>query len=181
MTKRNWGKLLRTVEEDILMAQSMTEAVAAGTIVPSMFNPSITIEDIPGGKTIRVKRDHPFSSDDLTDWAQNVRMALLSMWILMVDQGLEDRHGKYRLEDTDEERRAARSVIYQMRCAVAHSSYAPSWKVRAGYKRSFTISRLPSGRLTLDFCKLNGQPFKPSQFGGWYRVIDLLKYVQQFL
>jgi len=176
MLQPNWGNLLQTVEDDVLIAQSMAEAIDAGRIVPSMLGTNVTIEDIPGGKIIPVTRGRPISSEDLKSWGRNVQTAILSMWILMVDQALEDKHSTNRLQDTNQERGGVRCVIYQMRCAVAHTSYAPRWAVSSGFQRAFTVSGLKSGPLTLDFFQLNGQPFKPSQFGGWHRIIELLRF-----
>jgi len=171
VVQKDWHKLLKTVEDDVLIAQSMVETIASGTIVPSMLSTNVTIEDRPGGKTVCFTREQQISAEDLKGWALNIQTALLGMWILMVDQALEAKHGKDRLQDTDGKRRAIRCVIYQLRCAIAHSSYAASWQVGRGYQCSFTVSGLPSGQLILDFSQLNGQPFKPSQFGGWFRVI----------
>jgi hypothetical protein len=181
VVQKDWHKLLKTAEEDVLIAQSMVEAIASGTIVPSMLSPQVTIEDVPGGKTVSVSRDGPILQEDLKSWARNVQLSLLSNWILIVDQALKAKHGKDPLQDTDLDRQAVRCVIYQMRCAVAHSSYAPRWQVNKGYQRSFTLSNLISGSITLNFSQLNGQPFKPSQLGGWYKVFELLKYAQRLL
>jgi hypothetical protein len=172
---------LKTVEEDFLLAQSVVEAIGSGTIVPAMLSTKVTIRDIPGGKTAFVSRDKPILPEDLASWARNVQFALLGTWIQMVDQALEAKNGGNRLQDTDRERQAIRCVIYQMRCSVAHSSHAPKWEVRPGFRRSFTISNLKSGPITLNFAQLNGQLFEPSQFGGWYNVVALLLYAKQFL
>ena len=181
MVQKDLRNQLKTVGEDLLIAQSMVEAIASGTIVPSMLSPQVTIEDVPGGKTLSVSRDRPILLEDLKSWARNVQFSLLSTWILMVDRALEEKYGEHRLQDTDLDRQAVRCVIYQMRCAVAHSSYAPRWQVSTGYQRSFTLSNLPSGSVTLNFAQLNGHPLRPSQLGGWYKIFELLEYAQHFL
>jgi hypothetical protein len=181
VVQKDWHKLLKTAEEDVLIVQSMVEAIASGTIVPSMLSSQVTIEDVPGGKTVSVSRDRPILQEDLKSWAQHVQFSLLSTWILIVDQALEAKYGEHRSQDTDLDRQAVRCVIYQMRCAFAHSGYAPRWQVSKGYQISFTLSNLTSGSIILNFSQLNGQPFKPSQLGGWYKVFELLKYAQRLL
>ena len=130
MVQRDWSRLLRTAEDDVILAQSVVEAIAAGTIVPSMLSTKVTIEDIPGGKTLLASRDRPILTEDLENWARNVQLSLFGTWILLVDQALEAKHGKTRLQDTDQERQAVRCVIYQSRCAVAHSSYVHVFDLR---------------------------------------------------
>jgi hypothetical protein len=181
VVQKDWHKLLKTVEEDFLIAQSMAEAIDSGTIVHSMFSTRVTIGDVQGGGAVSASLDGPIPQEDLKCWARNIRLSLLSSWILMTNQAIEVKYDKHHLEDTDLDRQAVRCVIYQMRCAFAHGSYDPRWQVSPGYQKSFTLSNLPSGPITLDFAQLNGQQLKPSQQGGWLKVFELLKYAQRFL
>jgi hypothetical protein len=174
-------KELKIIKDDLLIALSMDEAITSGMIVPSMFSTQVTMRDVPGGKTVSVSRDGPILQEDLKNWARHVQLSLLSTWTLMVDQALEKKYGKHHLQDKDPDRRAVRCIIYQMRCAFAHSSFAPKWQVKLGYRRSFTLSNLPSGSITMNFAQLDGQPLKPSQHDGWYKVFELLQYAQRFL
>jgi hypothetical protein len=176
VVQKDWHKLLKTVEEDFLIAQSMAEAIDSGTIVPSMFSTQVTIGDVQAGKAVSVLRDRPILQEELKCWARNVRLSLLSSWILMANQALKEKYSNLPWQDKDPDRQAVRCVIFQMRCAFVHSSYDPWWKVSTRYQKSFTFSNLPSGPITLNFAQLNGQQFKPSQLGEWYKVIELLRY-----
>jgi hypothetical protein len=181
VVQKDWHKLLKTFEDDVFIAQSMVEAIASGTIVASMLSTRVRIDDVPGGKLVSVSRDRPILQEDLINWALHAQLSLLSTWILLVDQALQAKYGTNRLEDKDLDRRVVRCVIYQMRCAVAHSSDELRWQVSTGYQRSFTLSNLTSGSIKVDFSQLNGQPFKLDQLGGWYKVFELLKYAQHLL
>ena len=67
-----------------------------------------------------------------------------------------------------------RTLVYMVRCAVAHGIADPRWEARGKYCRTLSVA-LGSASISLDLSTLHGQAFVVDQLGGyanWYRIRD---------
>ena len=65
-----------------------------------------------------------------------------------------------------------RTFVYMVRCAYAHGVAEPKWKAHGRYGRVIDI-KLPSGTITLDLGKLDGQVFDFDTLGGHHRWFEI--------
>ena len=109
-----------------------------------------------------------------TEAVNNMRAAL-GVAMIQLDKVLADQFNGARYKDTDPERRAARCVVYMLRCAFAHNPLMPDWNItNPGYAQNFAI---PAARFSLDLTNANG---KSLDGGGldWFGLLDLFDYCE---
>jgi hypothetical protein len=101
----------------------------------------------------------------------NQLRAALAISVLEIDSVLADYFGNKPYVDPNDERRAARCIIYMIRCAFAHNPLEPKWNVTGDhYKGVFTV---PSANFTLDTRDINGKPLDQVN---WFGLLDLMDY-----
>lgn len=108
----------------------------------------------------------------------NQLRAALAIAVIQTDTVLSDYYKSkgQPYQDTDQERRATRCIIYMIRCAFAHNPLEPKWEVKSdNYKDVFKV---PSVRFTLDTRELHGKPFDDIN---WFRLLDLIEYCKNLV
>ena len=104
----------------------------------------------------------------------NQLRAALAILVIETDSVLNDCLGIEPYNDTDDERRNTRCIMYMFRCAVAHHPLEPTWNVTSeNYKDKIFI--VPSVDFTLDTTGLNGKPLDAEGLN-WFKLIDLTNH-----
>ena len=108
---------------------------------------------------------------DLIIGAQNSFMITFEFSAITLDSSME-LVGWSRDPNDRSPRGQLRSLVYMVRCAVAHNAMTPSWKVKPKYQYALEILEL---ELQVDLKALNGRPFEDKHIGGmegWFAIRD---------
>ncbi len=105
----------------------------------------------------------------------NQLRAALAVLVVETDSSLTDHFlGEQPHEDRDDERRAARCIIYMLRCAFAHHPLQPTWNVTNDkYKGKFFV--VPPVDFKLDTMGLHGKPLDVEDLN-WFKLLDLIDH-----
>jgi hypothetical protein len=139
-------------------------------IKPSDFDaPHLTF--LEGGERLNFPSGHFSTNDDLVKAAGTSVMIAFSVTALVLDEAFAVAMIKADPEAGDNTVRL-RTLVYMIRCAMAHGIAAPQWEVRDKYLRNLTVD-LEGTPLSLDLRTMHGREFNISQIGGyanWYRI-----------
>ena len=114
------------------------------------------------------------STEELKSWAKDQGYYAAAMMAISTDEALEKTFGNNRLSDPDPERRAARCIMFLIRCTAAHTPLRPIWDIRWKYREQ--VFEVRSIGVTLDCPAVNGKPIKASDYGGWTKFVMLVDY-----
>ncbi len=162
--------LIRTARDNFSFAALQWASMENGrlkyTDLPTGFNWTID------GET-RYFKWAPRTEKGFRIWVLNQLRAALAIAAIQIDSVLSDYFCNKPHEDTIHERRAARCIMYMIRCAFAHNPLEPKWNVTGrSYADVFTV---PSASFTLDTRGLNGKPIDEKGIN-WFKLFDLMDY-----
>ena len=169
------------VSPKVAMENIRNNAMFAVIQFVAMKNGLYTYKSLPGSvdwkiedKTLKVV-SRIFTDESFKRLVENQMRAIFGVWATAVDSMLNDTFKGEPYEDTDEERRAIRCIVYMFRCAFAHNPIEPKWNVtNENYKGVFNV---PSINYTLSTIELNGKIIGKVEFD-WFGFINLLKYCE---
>ena len=145
-----------------------------GKIHPEEFQESHS-NDFLEQSNLRLVSFGEFENKDKIIKAANTSMLLaLGASALALDQACEAADIS-PCPKSNSQRKELRTLVYMIRCAFAHSIFAPKWKVQSRkYKRKITVKvALFTPQPTIDLSDLDGELFDFSQIGGfrvWYYI-----------
>lgn len=147
----------------------------------AMRNNLYTYRNLPKGanwsidnKTLYIKWEGQ-SDEGFTALVENQMRTALGVWATTVNSMFNDTYKNEPYEDTNEERRAVRCIVYMYRCAFAHNPIEPKWNVTNDkYDGVFEV---PSINYVLSTKDLNGKPLGKESFD-WFGVINLMQYCE---
>lgn len=134
------------------------------TDLPTGFNWTIEGET----RFIELK---PRSEKGFRTMVTNQLRAALAVLVIETDSALTDCLDQKPHNDTDNERRATRCIMYMFRCAFAHHPLEPTWNV-AGKNYEDKTFVVRSIDYTLDTTGLHGKPLDAEGLN-WFKLIDL--------
>jgi hypothetical protein len=166
---------IRAARELFVIAAKAVIAIGDGTWKPDDLKTHLKIKGESDAEFFEV-RHHRVGSDELKVWAWNMHYATIVVLATEVDAALKESIGKHILQDPERERRAARAVMYMIRCSVAHGPIRPVWECSPGYAKVWDV---PSAGLSVDLTNLNGQRVRADIHGGWTGFLKLVEYCLQ--
>jgi hypothetical protein len=107
---------------------------------------------------------HQVSDGELKTWAETMVFSATVIVAIAADEALRRKFYGNPYDDPDFERRAVRSIMYMIRCAVAHNPVRPVWQCKSHYLQTFEI---PALRIKLDCASVDGKQVHASDYGGW--------------
>ena len=108
----------------------------------------------------------------------NQLRAALAIATIQIDTVLTEYFRNNPYQDIDPERKAARCIIYMIRCAFAHNPLEAKWEVRnQDYSGVFSVSSI---NFTLDTTNLDGRPLDDANIN-WYTLLDLMEYCENLI
>ena len=108
----------------------------------------------------------------------NQLRAALGIATIQIDSVLTDYFCNKPYLDTDPDRKAARCIIYMIRCAFAHNPLEAKWEIKnQEYSGVFSV---PSINFTLDTTNLDGRPLDDANMN-WFRLFDLMDYCENLV
>ena len=125
-------------------------------------------------KLYRPLHHRKVSQESLKSWANAQVYYSLVMLSIETNDALEKKFGKDRLNDSDAELGAARSIMFLVRTMDAHSPIRPVWNIQN--PKYLKVFEIPSLGLSLDGPAIQGKPVKASHYGGWNGFLDLVDY-----
>ncbi|MFC1937578.1 hypothetical protein ACFLWY_03355 [Chloroflexota bacterium] len=160
--------LIRTARDNFFFAALQWAAMENGrfkyTDLPTGFNWTID------GETRYLKWEHR-TEKGFRVWVLNQLRAALAVAAIQIDSVLRDYFGNEPYQDTDHERRAARCIMYMIRCAFAHNPLEPKWEVRG--KHYADVFSVASANFTLNTGGLNGKSLDDANIN-WFKLLDLM-------
>ena len=148
--------MVAAIQGDFIKAEQLPEII------------DLTIE----GETRRLEWQNRSQANLHSDAENNLRAAL-GVAAVQIDDVMSRHFGNKPYADKDEERRAARCIVYMVRCAFAHNPIQPRWEVRDGrYVDDFYV---PSVGIRLDTRQLHDKPLRIG-LPNWFKFIDLFNY-----
>ncbi len=119
---------------------------------------------------------HEVTQEGLKSWGDAVLYYSSIMLAIAADEALNRHFGNQPLEEPDLQRRAARCIVYMIRCTGAHQPIRPIWVCKGPYNQVFEVPYL---NVRLDCPSVDGQPVKASDFGGWSKLKMLVEFCMQ--
>ncbi len=116
---------------------------------------------------------HKVTTEELKMWTHNQQYYAAAMLAIATDNAVKRFYKNEPWEDPDSERRAARCILYMIRCSAAHNPIRPIWKCTPKYNQVFEVASL---NMKLDCPALNGKPVKASDYGGWSKLKMLVDF-----
>ncbi|GAI22388.1 unnamed protein product, partial [marine sediment metagenome] len=150
------------VELKLALQQARKQFMFAAVQWVAMRNNLFTYRNLPkganwtiGNKTLYIKWENQ-SEKGFTELIENQMRASLSVWATTAHSIFCDIYKNEPYQDTDEERRAVRCIVYMYRCAFAHNPIQPRWNVsNTNYDGIFEV---PSIGYVLSTRGLDGKP-----------------------
>lgn len=171
--------VIKTALGGFIFATFLADSIKCSLITPNHFAEQARLDE--GGYGIEFRKR--FTQDELiSDVRNNVLMALGTSAVA-TDRALDETFGNKNPADTTQFG-AARSIIYQIRCAFAHDPLNPRWDTTPKYKRTYTAKvniidqtgQATTRTIVFDRPLISGKFLSSSDFGGLSGYIGLLQY-----
>jgi hypothetical protein len=169
---------IATAQAILDLAFRLNSEVIAGRINTEIFNREVTV--ITGGTGIFLPAFPEGTDEDLKLGSFNLVLIALSASALTMDETLDQVFGKLSTE-TDNNRRAIRVMVNQLRNAFAYNPWRPKWLVFSQYQNVYPIPLDDGSTFTFDATSLDGDDVKPEQVGGLEFWVKLLQHCERLV
>jgi hypothetical protein len=145
----------------------LCNGIVKGKINYTLFQEQLDIE--ASGK--RIYKIYPqWQPEHIELLKDNLQSSVLGTVFLVLDQQLDRICGKKPKQYNDSDLDALRAIIFMLRCAFAHATTNPRWRItNKQYKRLFCINTMD---LEIDFSSLDGELISLD----WAELCDLMNY-----
>ena len=169
---------IATAQAVLGLAFRLNSEVIAGRINTEIFNRQVTV--ITGGTGVTLPVFPEGTDADLKLGSFNLVLIALSASALTADETLDEVFGKLS-DETDNNLRAIRVMVHQLRNAFAHNPWRPKWVVFPKYQHAYPITLDDGSTFTFDATSLNGDGVKPEQVGGLEFWVKLLQHCERLV
>lgn len=169
---------IATAQAVLGLAFRLNSEVIAGRINTEIFNRQVTV--ITGGTGVILPAFPEGKDEDLKLGSFNLVLIALSASALTADETLDEVFGKLS-DETNENRKAIRVMVNQLRNAFAHNPWRPKWLVFQKYRNVYPITLDDGSTFTFDATALDGDGVKPEQVGGLEFWVKLLQHCEKLV
>lgn len=114
--------------------------------------------------------------EDLVLAAQNEVIICLGFTTLVLEEAYKHIN-KSKLNDNEKD---IVELLYMIRCAFAHPTLSPVWKIAQKYRKQYKIVT-SDGRVDVDLTEKDGKPFQPEDISGYRTYFRLKDFIIKLL
>ncbi len=158
----------------VTFAMYIQFGLRSGELPQDIFNRPVRITQNTKDGGVRIEQK--WKPEDIMGISTNLANCALGTSVIALNSALEQAFRGRPEKESSESLRAARVIVYNLRCAFAHTPHEPIWEINNPIYRDTWTIKTPIFYMQLDFNILNSKEFVIDQIGGWQGFFALFHY-----